>query len=54
VELLAGAGQAQQPGYYGERPAGVDEVVDEEHWLPGQLRGERAWHFVRIPHLAQA
>jgi hypothetical protein len=51
---LAGAGSAQQPGYDGERPAGVDEVVEEEHWLPGQLRGERGRHVVRIPHLAQA
>src|SRR6266550_9037302 len=34
---LGGAGEAQQPRHYGERPAAVDEVVDEENWLPGQL-----------------
>lgn len=51
---LAGTGAAQQPGYDGERPAGVGEVVDEEHRLPCQLRGERGRHLVGIPHLAQA
>jgi hypothetical protein len=51
---LAGAGSAQQPGYDGKRPAGVDEVVEEEHWLPAQLRGEHGRHVAGIPHLAQA